>query len=118
MEASGSPVPYNDIQIMSDVKQIGGSGIFDETFPGRELAGEMYCWTSWEQKPEIYEVLEKIAVRDFGEKAALKIIEAWKQISYGASKIPACSLHVGQSLIHNTPYLSLYPVSDPRTSFL
>jgi len=114
MEVSGSPVPYNDIQIMSDVKELGGAGIFSEGSPGIDLADEMYYWTAWEEKPEIYEVPRKIAERDFGQKASLKMLDAWKQISYAASRIPACTQSIGQFIMQTIIYLSLYPVADAK----
>ena len=48
------------------------------------VAADLGKWSSWEEfEPDYDKLLEKIAIRDYGRKAAPYILEAWKCFSEG-----------------------------------
>ena len=48
------------------------------------VAADLGKWSSWEDfEPDYEELLKKIAIRDYGKKAAPHVLEAWKLFSEG-----------------------------------
>jgi hypothetical protein len=111
-----APIPYNSIEILRDVENLGGSGIYTSTstfYPKLNISAEMYKLITWEREPEIFDVLRKFAERDFGIEAAPKIMEAWRQLGEACKKVP-----MGHYYLHylhlNAPNMALYPVEDVK----
>lgn len=52
------------------------------------MQAEVMKWYSWDHEPEIDDLLEKLARRDFGAKAAPAFVEAWRHFSKAINDYP------------------------------
>jgi hypothetical protein len=78
------PVPFQWIRrydaLLNANKEYGLSGLVESHHYGwwPSFVAEMTNWAFWEPRVDSREVAKSIAVRDFGEKAAPGVIEAWE----------------------------------------
>jgi len=111
------PVPYSYAKIFFEVNNLGGISLFDHTGPlptaVLNIGAEAYKWASWEPEPVVHEIFEKIAERDFGSKAAPKVVEAWRQLDVAIQKQPVGSYYLDEA-IGEAWNIQLYPAENVK----
>jgi hypothetical protein len=109
------PVPYNIAKEIFDSIRAGSAGVFEHGGPDKCIGAEVFKWAVWEPEERVHEILQAIAKRDYGSKAAPLILDAWRALGDAVNRQP-----VGYYYLQNLYQAALAPLfpAEDLVSFM